>query len=236
MATAERVYSWGRESNNGWLLVAVQRWLGPQVVSFHKPLVVTGHAYLWSLRSLWQFAPTTCCPQEAPHAWKPAHAQIKIFLWPSCLSSLSFSVTMAPCFSCRPKLPPVLPWLWLSTPQPVVHHFLAPQAISTQPTLVLSLELTSRPWVSVPSPHPSISGWWYHWFGCPSLCFALLRLAIAPFSEALRFPLHLSWSCQVGGLSGSRFLSSFTAPSQVLVPSWFLFFPLLSLFFSFCST
>ena len=67
------------------------------------------------------------------------------------------SLTMAHCFSCGLKLPPVIPQLWCLFPQPRVHCFLAPQAVSIQPTIVLPLELTSKAWVSVPSPCPSIS-------------------------------------------------------------------------------
>lgn len=71
-----------------------------------------------------------------------------------------------------------------------------------------------------------------------SLCFALLSAAAAPFSKALRFPFCTGWpACQLGGLPGCGFLSSFSAPSQ---DSWscpvsffvFSFF----LFFSFSST
>ena len=49
---------------------------------------------------------------------------------------------MATCFSCLPRFLPSFPRLWCSTPQPILHEFLSPQAVSAQPTLVLSLELT----------------------------------------------------------------------------------------------
>ena len=39
--------------------------------------------------------------------------------------------------------PPGFPQLWYSAPQPLEHHSLSPQAVSTQPSLVLSLEMTS---------------------------------------------------------------------------------------------
>jgi len=52
--------------------------------------------------------------------------------------------TMAPCFSYGPIPPPMLPWLWLSTPYPVAHHSIAPPAVFTQSSLVLSPELTSK--------------------------------------------------------------------------------------------
>ena len=34
--------------------------------------------------------------------------------------------TMAPCFSCRSRPPPMFPWLWCSAPQHLDHHSLAP--------------------------------------------------------------------------------------------------------------
>ena len=52
--------------------------------------------------------------------------------------------------------PPGFPWLWYSTLHPMVHCSLAPQAIYTQPTLVLSPEWTSRAWVSAPITQLSI--------------------------------------------------------------------------------
>ena len=48
--------------------------------------------------------------------------------------------------------------LYHSSPQSLAHHSLAPQAISTQPTLGFILDLTPGTCVSEPSPHPSISG------------------------------------------------------------------------------
>ena len=68
------------------------------------------------------------------------------------------SPTMVSCFSCRPWSPPKFPWLWHSASQPLKHSSLALQAVSTQPTLVFSLELTPRTCISVPSPLPSVSG------------------------------------------------------------------------------
>ena len=39
-------------------------WLGLQVVPVHGPLVVAGHAHLWSQRKLWLFASTNCRPPK----------------------------------------------------------------------------------------------------------------------------------------------------------------------------
>ena len=129
------------------------------------------------------------------------------------------SPTKAPCFFSRPRLPPRFPQLWCPTPQPLAHCSLTPQAISTQPIIVLSLELTSGARVSVPSPCPSVSccgvcGQWYQWSVPLSLCVALLRPAAVLLSEAWR-TLCLCWSpCRLGAFPECEFLSSFTAPSQ----------------------
>ena len=71
---------------------------------------------------------------------------------------LTPSPPVAPCFSCGPRPPPtslsygaLLPSPWHTAPYPL-------QAVSTQPTIVLFLEVTSIDQVSVPSPHPSVLG------------------------------------------------------------------------------
>ena len=141
---------------------------------------------------------------------------------------LSLSPTVVLCFSCRPRSPPVFPRLWYSIPQPMVPLSLVPQPISLEPT--------SGAWVSVPSPHPSISDVVSRASGtnglCSSSCLALLSPAPVLFSEALRFLLHVRGSpCQLGGLPECGFLSFFTAPSQ---ESWShpdTFLSLLSLLF-----
>ena len=132
---------------------------------------------------------------------------------------LSLSTAVAPCFSCGPRTPLILTWLWHSDPQPVSHNSLTPQAVSTQPTLVLSMELTSEVWLSPPSPCLSASGCDVLSGGidglCGSLCFAFLSLAAVIFFESLIFSLFSDWSPhQLGGFPGYRFLSSLTAPSQ----------------------
>ena len=101
----------------------------------------------------------------------------------------------------------------------MVHHSLAPLAVSTQSTLVLSQELISGAWVSVPNLHTSISGccfWgqWCIWSVRLSLCFALLSPAAALFSTTL-MSLYLSWSPhQLGDFPGCGFISSLTDLSQ----------------------
>ena len=72
------------------------------------------------------------------------------------------------------------------------------------------------------------------WFLKLFLCFALLRLAAALFSETLGIPFYPIWSHQLGGLPVCGFLPTFTAPSQECWCSPDPFFP--SFLFSFCST
>ena len=133
-----------------------------------------------------------CLPSRAcAHTEKDVPMAVLILL-------LSPSPTMVPCFSCRPGLLPnwlscgtLFPSPWCSTPYP-------PQAVSTQPILVLSLELTSEElesqhlasaWVSqaVVSEGSDTRGL------CGSLFFALLSLVAVFFFEALRSLLP-SWS------------------------------------------
>ena len=54
------------------------RWLGLQMVSVHGPLVVAGHAYLWSLRCLLWFSPVL--------------SGVLVLSWFFFLPSLSFSL------------------------------------------------------------------------------------------------------------------------------------------------
>ena len=146
--------------------------------------------------------------------------------------------TMAPCFSCRPRPPPMLfPLLWHFIPQPL--------RLSPHNYLILSLELTSEAWVSAPSPCLCFSlaafrifwGVWGRGIICLwglSFCFVLLSPAAALFSETLRILPHPGWSpCQLGGLPGCGFLFLFHSSSQMC---WShpdsIFFPSsLSLFF-----
>lgn len=75
-------------------------------------------------------------PPESPSVYKDVPMVLPLLLLPS--------PTVVPCFPCRPKPPPVLPWLWCSTSQPIAHSPLAPQAVSTRSTLILHLDLTSE--------------------------------------------------------------------------------------------
>ena len=60
--------SHGSESNNGWCLVTMPslwcppRWLGPQVIPVHGPLVLLGHNPFMSQRQLQWFPLTTYRP------------------------------------------------------------------------------------------------------------------------------------------------------------------------------
>ena len=120
-----------------------------------------------SLRWLRCFAPSTHNPCKRHHAAQepmqegPCHpracACAEKDIPMTVLPFLSPFPTMVPCFSCRPRLPPLLPLLWCSTPQSVAHCSLASQAFSTHLTLFLSLDLTSTVLVSATSPHLSIS-------------------------------------------------------------------------------
>ena len=180
------------------------------------------------------FCPTALSPCKR---WPPVTCTRGVGFWPPLLPKspclhrdrysygslsllLSLSPAMVPCFFCRPWPPPLLPWLWRSTPQPMAHCFLAPQGIYTQPPLVLSPELTSGASVSVSSPclrsqavTSGRGGKWYQWSVWLSLCPALLKPAAALFSTASR-SLGLGPSPrQLGGFPGCGFLSSFSAPS-----------------------
>ena len=87
--------------------------------------------------------------------------------------------------------------VWHFAPQSLVPCSLAPQAVPTWPSLILSPELTCGAWVSVPGPCLSASGYSVKGGGpnglCGSLCFALLSPAAVLFSGALSFPLHLGY-------------------------------------------
>ena len=74
----------------------------------------------------------------------------------------------------------------------MAHCFLAPQAVSTQPTLVLSQELTSEACLSAQLPPEHLS-LWYLGMVVPIFCASLFLLCPLPlFSEALRFPSILA--------------------------------------------
>lgn len=129
---------------------------------------------------------------------------------------LSSAPTMVLWFSWGPSL--FLCFLVSGTP--------LPQAMFTQPMLVLSLEMTTKAWVSVPIPYLSVSGYGVWGSGTNGLCISLL----CPSSVwLLCFSLSL-W----GGLPGCGFLLFFTSQSQehwscpdcFFFPLPFLFFPL----------
>ena len=138
---------------------------------------------------------------------------------------------MVPCISCGPR-PPEFPWLWRSTPQPVAHSSLTPQAVSTHPTLVHSLSLSTQP-------PPSLSGcgvWecWYKWSVWLSSCLALLSPVPALCPETLRSLCSRGSLYWLHGFKKVFFLFH-SSLSVVLVQSCFF----LSFFFFFlllCST
>ena len=163
VATAEPLCSQGSE-NNGWHSIAVStsamtpRWLGPQVVPVHRPLVVASHAHIWSLRWLPQLAPSTCSLYErCPTTQEPLCVCVEIFLCGPTHSPLTLSNNGTSLFLQAQSS--------LHTPSSVVLCSPACGTLLPNPlgclhksTRVYSLELTSGAWVLVPSPCPSISG------------------------------------------------------------------------------
>ena len=79
-----------------------------------------------------------------------------------------------------PRPPPALSQLWGLAPQP-------PQVVSTQPTLVLYLELSSEACISAPRPCPSISAV-VSWVMVALSLLALLSPAAVLLYEALSSP------------------------------------------------
>ena len=127
------------------------------------------------------------------HTWR------KIFLWQSypssfcptlqwCLASLVGPGLFLCSLSCG--IPLRSPWYSILYSLKMSPH---------GSTLVLFQELTSKAWVSAPSPFLNvwshgIWGKWHQWYEWYSLCFALLSPAAEVFSKALVFLLCLSWS------------------------------------------
>ena len=112
---------------------------------------------------MWQFAPIAHSPlnrhpathspyKRHPAAWEPLHTQRKIFLWPFCPSSSQPSQQWSLPSPAGTDL--LLDSLDFSVllPRFLTHLSLAPQAVSIQPSLVLSLVLTSRPKSQCPAP------------------------------------------------------------------------------------
>lgn len=121
--------------------------------------------------------------------------------------------------------------------------FPSPSGCPMQPTLLLSLELTSEPEFQHPALTLASQAVVSRGSSINDFCIFLSLLCL-PQSNCcvcpgtLGLPFHLSWAfLQLRGLRGSRFLSSFTAPSQECwsLPDSLLFSPF-SLSFSFCST
>ena len=149
MATAGHEHSLGSEGN-WWHLVT-----GPSLAGTPDVTRATDSAFLQDLskgpspshESTMAEAVCTChhslCKRH-PATREPARAQRNMFLLILSLLLSSFPA-MAPCFSFGPRPPPTHSWLWCSAPQSMAHCSLSTsQAVSTQPTLVLSLELISR--------------------------------------------------------------------------------------------
>ena len=78
---------------------------------------------------------------------------------------------------------------WHTRSLPMVHCFLAPQAVPTQSAPVLSPGLTSRAYVSASSPHLSISGCGVQADGSDGLCGShsalLFSVQLLHFSQRL---------------------------------------------------
>ena len=147
MAPAACLHSQGRENNNRWYSVAVLSSLPSSEV-----LGAAGGAYSWTLSGVgpcppevrynWGSLPPlpvdhsknalsclacrrgTSPPIALPSKRLHMHRAQYSFGGPPFLLLLSSAV--APCFSCRPRPPPGLPWLWCSALQPLVHYFLTP--------------------------------------------------------------------------------------------------------------
>ena len=168
------------------------------------------------------------CPQSP----ESTCAQGKKLLWWSCPS---------------PRVPNngALP-LWqaqASSEWPSVATLQLLQAVSMQPTLVLSLGLTTETWISAPSPcpHQQMSGLRLQSAGGVVLTFCAghspfcpLHIGCCALLWGSKAPLHLDRSPrQWGAFPGWRNLSSFTAPSlrHRCPPGFFFFFP-----FFFCPT
>ena len=142
------------------------------------------------------------------------------------LTPLAFP-TMMPCLSCVPKTSLVLPCCGALFPSCCVTP-LVPQAVCTQPDLVLSPKLTSEAWVSAPRPCLSVVS---ESSGTCVLCGSLSAL---PF---LVWLLHFSLRLWVppSGTMASKGAGSFPlsrlplrSPGPILIP----FYPsFLSLFF-----
>ena len=101
------------------------------------------------------------------------------------------------------------PWVFLFCRKPMMHHTLAPRAVSTQPTLVFSLELTSGACLSAQPPPEHLRLWRGSAFSLP----CPLQFSCCAFLWGFEVPL--SWVIFPSrGFPGCGFLSSFTAPSQ----------------------
>lgn len=133
--------------------------------------------HLWSPRWLQWFAATpilvahirgTCHPRAHACTEKDVPMTVPSLLWPS--------PTMVPYYTCGPRPPPTLAWLWHSTLQPMAHCSLLPQADYIQQTLVLYPVLTSEDGVSVPSPCLIFSGGGVQGSGTDGLCVSLSAL------------------------------------------------------------
>ena len=178
-----------------------------------RPLRVQGHAHTEAQGVSYGISPSSSCP---PQQWCPAcPAGLDLLL-----GCLCHGVSL---------LSP-----WHTTPPPIVHCSLAPQAVPTQPAPVLSLGLSSRAWVSAPSPCLSISGCDAWAGGSDDLCSSHSALLFSV--QLLHFSRQLWGPTDLADLSSVRWLPRRWVPfllhsslSGMLVPSWFLF----SLFFSF---
>ena len=142
------------------------------------------------------------------------------------------SSTVVPCFSGRTMPAPVLPQLWCTTPFP-------PQAVSTQPPLVLSLGLSTKSKPHHPAP-AQVSQVVVLWAVVPIVCSAFSPLwppqtGCCAFLQGFEAPpLYWLITLLVRGLPSVQipFLFHSSLPG-VLILSRLLFLSSLSLFLFF---
>ena len=99
------------------------------------PVAFTGSARFAVVKESGLSPPVACTRGPAPSESLCIYREVPMVVHPSSSHPAQQWQLVAP--------PPGFSWLWHSIPQHMAHHSLAPQAVSTQPALVLSLQLTS---------------------------------------------------------------------------------------------
>lgn len=191
----------------------------PDALRPHKRCLTTGSLQKKcpvSLRGARGFSPPAGNLHRATWSSEPG-------AWAALVPGASFGSTHAPPFPSNGAWPlvwvgpsPGFPLPWHSSPQPVLHSCLAPQAVPTCQPQSSPQDSPLEPESQHPAPVcASPAG-----VSRPvvqmqlSLCFAFLSPAAVLFVVTLRF-LHLSLSpCQLAAFPGGGILFSFRAPSQ----------------------